>query len=504
MMSNNKKMYVGWLLAVLLSFSFAQVQGQEAGDSSKGTGKIIYLDLLVGVLFTKELKDLPSGIEFKGDFKSVTKAKWDPNNGILILTPNKTGVATMNIVDSSNKIIQEIRLKVTESKLSSVAKEVTSLLGGIDGISVKIVNNKVIVDGEVLLPVDMNRINAVLKQFPGQASSIVTMSPLALKKMAEIIEREVNNPEIHCKAANESFILEGWAADKNEQQRAEIIAKTFVQEQFVGPDPDAGARLKPNVAKVINLINIKESKAAEPSKTVKLNVHYVELQKDYEKSFRFQWMPDLSDGTKLAFESGGDRGPGGILSTITGTITNLLPKLNWAKQHGFARVLQSSSIMVMDGQKGDIRSTVRVPYLVAGPQGTQSTNFEEAGLITTVTPKIMGARSDNVRLQMEFAVKSLLSYTPKGPIVSNNSVNTVVVVRSSQSAAVGGLVTATSGTNFNKLPPDVSKNPLISLYASKDFRRSQTQFVVFVTPVIQASASEGVEQIKARFKVRDR
>ncbi len=460
-------------------------------------------NLLVGVMVTRQLQGIPSGVEFKGDFKNVTKAKWDSTNGVLILTPFKVGVATMTIVDPTNKIVKEIRIKVTESNKSAVAREISGLLADVDGINVRIVNGKVIVDGEVMLPKDMNRINTVIKQFPGTASSIVSMSPLALKKMAEIIEREINNPEVHVKAANESFILEGWANDKNEAQRAEIIAKTFVTEQFIAPDPDQGARLKPNMAKVINLINVKEAKPQEPNKIVKLNVHYVELQKDYEKSFRFQWMPDLSDGTKLDFEGGGGRGPGGVLSTITGTITNLLPKLNWAKQHGFARVLQSSSIMVIDGQKGDIRSTVRVPYLVAGPQGVQSTNFEEAGLITTVTPKVMGARSDNVRLQMDFAVKSLISYTSKGPLISNNSVQTVIVVRSAQSAAVGGLVTSSSGTNFNKLPADVSKNPIISLYASKDFRRQQTQFVVFVTPVIQASASEGVEQIKQRFRLRD-
>ncbi|MGL1562962.1 hypothetical protein ACSTHQ_00345, partial [Vibrio parahaemolyticus] len=84
---------------------------------------------------------------------------------------------------------------------------------------------------------------------------------------------------------------------------------------------------------------------------IQMVVHYVELEKDYEKSFRFQWMPDISDGSGIQFSSGG-RGPGSATAAITGTIQNLIPKLNWAKQHGFARVLQSSSIMVEDGKQG--------------------------------------------------------------------------------------------------------------------------------------------------------
>lgn len=486
------------LAIIVIFFDFAVL----AQDDAK-PGKEDYIDLLIGVIENKKISNLPSGVTFEGDFKKVTRASWDSNRGILRFTPIKIGVATMNIMDSNGRKLKDIRISVTESDRSKVAKEISTLLGDIEGINVKIINNKVIVDGEILLPRDMNRIVSVVNQYQGQAANLVVMSPLAQKKIAELIERDVNNPEIHCRAVNDKYILEGWASDKNEAQRAEIIAKTFVPDEVVDAGVMSGKINKPKLSSVINLINIKEGKAPEPGKIIRMTVHYVELQKDYEKSFRFQWMPDVDDGTKLEFESGGRTPGSSALSTLTGVISNLLPKLNWAKQHGFARVLQSSSLLVIDGQKGDIRSTVRIPYLVAGPQGVQSTNFEEAGMTTTITPKVQGARSDSVRLQMDFAVKSLLGYTAKGPMVSNSSIQTVLVVRSGQSAAVGGLVQSSSGTNFNKLPPDVSRNPIISLYASKDFRRNQSQFVVFVTPMIQSSASEGAEQIKQKFRLRD-
>lgn len=71
------------------------------------------------------------------------------------------------------------------------------------------------------------------------------------------------------------------------------------------------------------------------------------------------------------------------------------------------------------------------------------------------------------------------------------------------SAAVGGLISNESGTDFNRLPENTSANPLFSLYASKSFRRNQSQFVVFVTPIIKSSASAGADRIKRKFRIRD-
>ena len=96
-----------------------------------------------------------------------------------------------------------------------------------------------------------------------------------------------------------------------------------------------------------------------------------------------------------------------------------------------------------------------------------------------------------------------MGVTDKGPMVSSNSMVTTIIVRSAQSAAVGGLISNTSSTDYNKLPKANATDPLISLYASKAFQRQQSQFVVFVTPIIKASASQGAEKIKQKFKLRD-
>ena len=95
----------------------------------------------------------------------------------------------------------------------------------------------------------------------------------------------------------------------------------------------------------------------------------------------------------------------------------------------------------------------------------------------------------------------MTGFSDQGPLTASREIQTVLHVRSGHSAAVGGLITSDNGANYNKLPANASTNPIISLYASKDFRKNQSQFVVFVTPIIKASASAGADKIKRKFRL---
>ena len=491
-------------VVILLGAMSAVVVRADTADSDTdaGASKMTdYYNLSIGVHEDKQLENVPKKIELGGTFRRVARVQWNAETRTLRLLGTAVGVGTLSVKDpTSGKVLAEYTLDVRKTDLQKTAREIQALLEGIEGISVKILNNKVVVDGQILLPSDMKRIHSVVKQYMPQATTLVTLSPIATNKIAQFIERKIGNPEMRVTAVNGKFILEGFANSQGEKDKAEIVAKMYVPDVVVDEAVADKKVLERKVDVVINLIQLRAAPEAEPAKIVQMVVHYVELQKDYSKSFRFQWLPDLGDNSGVSFATGG-AGGGGLAATITGTISNLLPKLNWAKQHGFARVLQSSSVTVEDNKAGVINSITRLPYQVVNGQGQPSTNFEETGIRTNITPSIMGQRSDSVKLALNFSVKSLLSYSDQGPLTASREIQTVLHVRSGQSAAVGGLISNDSGTNFNKLPAGASKNPLISLYASKDFRRSQSQFVVFVTPLIKSSASAGSEKIKKKFRL---
>lgn len=475
-----------FLVLVLGTPLFAQVKNQ-------------FLSLTVGLTHDVKLNYLPKNAKFEGNFKQCVKVSMSSKTNTLRFYPQKVNTCTLTIRDSRMRIVNQYRLVVKKSSLFAIAREIKSLLGEIEGIQIKVANNKIIVDGQILLPRDMKRIASVVNQYKDTASNLVTLSPLAQRKIASFIERDVNNPDIHVRAINNRFILEGVAQDAAEKDRAEIIAKTYVPDEVVESGDEAIKKRKV-LKTVINLITVKQAPAKEPDKIIQIVVHYVELKKSYNRGFRFQWTPSLNDNTNVSFTKG-SKDSGGFISQITGTISNLLPKLNWAKAHGYARVLQSSSFIVQDGKMGLLDSHTGVPYQTVSNEGQIITKMERVGLTTKVTPKVMDGKSDSIHLQVDFLVSALLDMTEAGPVINQNNVNTVITVRSGKSAAIGGLVSSSSGTDYNKLPKSTSENPLFSLYASKNFRRDQSQFVVFITPAIKSSASENSDQIKRKFRL---
>lgn len=480
------------ILALLVAASFSSFAGRKG-----------QISLYVGIYHDQKIEGAPANIALKGTFRKLTKVQFNPTSQVLRFYPRKTGTGTVIVTNKrTGKVLYEYTLSIKNTDLKRVAKEIQALLQNIEGINIKILNNKVIVDGQILLPVEMKRIHSVVKQYGDLATSLVTLSPLAQNKIAQFIERKINNPEIHVTATNQKFILEGVANSADEKARAEILAKMYVPDVVVDEAVADKKVLERKADVVINLITVRQAPAPPPPKIVQMVVHYVELQKEYTKGFRFQWTPDIGDGSSVQFSSGG-RSPGGVIATITGTISNLLPKLNWAKQHGVARVLQSSSLIVENKKTGSINSVTRLPYIVTNAQGQPSTNFEETGLRAQITPEVMGARSDSVKLAMNFSVKSLISYSDQGPLTAAREIQTTIHVKSGKSAAVGGLITSDQATNYNKLPANAARNPIFSLYASKDFRKNQSQFVVFVTPIIKSAASAGAEKIKRKFRVNN-
>lgn len=494
-----KKINIRFLILLgLWSAAMSVVSFSEATQAQDRQNA--YLNLSVGVIYDERITEAPDDISVSGTFRKYTSIQYNSEDKTLRFTPRSVGVGTVIVSNKKGEILYQFTVDVRKTDLEKVAREIKSLLNTIDGISVRILNNKVVVDGQILLPSDMKRIHSVVKQYGNMATTLVTLSPVAQNKIASFIERKINNPEVRVSAVNNKFILEGMVDSPEEKTRAEIIAKMYVPDVIIDEAVADKKVLERKADVVINMIQLRPAPDQEPGKIIQMVVHFVELQKDYNKAFRFQWRPDIGDGSSINFSSGG-RSPGGVAATITGTISNLLPKLNWAKEHGFARVLQSTSIIVEDQKQGTLNSITRLPYQVVNAQGQPSTNFEETGLRASIKPQILGARSDSVKLEMSFAVKSLISYSAQGPLTSAREIQTTIHVRSGQSAAVGGLITNDSATNYNKLPADASANPIISLYASRDFRRNQSQFVVFVTPIIKSSASSGSEEIKRKFRL---
>ncbi len=246
----------------------------------------------------------------------------------------------------------------------------------------------------------------------------------------------------------------------------------------------------------------KKQKQPDP-KQIKITAQFVELSKDYNKVFGFKWTPLMSgDGGSIGM---GRTTTGGLTTksngSLSATISNLFPKLASAKSAGHARIIQSGVVVVQDKIQGNIQKTTKKPFAIGTGEFVKSESAE-AGFNLNVTPTTM--EEEKVKLDLGISVSSTLGDPPE---TLSNSVKTTLTVKSKESAVVGGIVINKTSTDFDRNPPygtqtTESGSTLFSFLRSKSFNNTKSQFVVFITPEIIESASEGTDEIKQKFKRR--
>ena len=446
-------------------------------------------------------------LKFEGNYGRYTKIQHRKKQNTIRFIPTRKGSGVLVIKSKKDKILKTITIEVKKTNLHKIANDLERLLVEVDGIEVKIAANKVIIDGHIRLPRDMDRIHSVIAQYDKkQVESLVTFSPEAQNDILDLIRKKIGDDNIRITAVHNRFILEGKVQSLEDKERAGWIATLYTQwDPTEGRAALSGGQVRrKRIATVLNRIRVQVPPKKEPKQDKKIlwiTVHYVELKKDFNKGFMFQWTPTVQDGTSLTAGSGGIGQ--GIATTITATVQNFFPKLNWAKSFGFARVLHNATVVVENEKTGTVSSSTQIPITtISGNQ--VSTNAQISTQIDTIiTPRILGvAQKDTVSMAITFKVTNPVGRVDSGPITSTKNVNTVVWVRSHQTAVLGGLFSTQMNKDYNRLPQaGTGATPLFNLVAGKNYDTSQSQFVVFVTPAIRSTPTYHVKEIKRKFKI---
>lgn len=146
-----------------------------------------------------------------------------------------------------------------------------------------------------------------------------------------------------------------------------------------------------------------------------------------------------------------------------------------------------------------------------GSSGNVTVSQVKVGLETTILPRLVGQTEDvEMAIDFNFSTPSAAGACTGG--INSNKMSTLVIVRSGESAAIGGVISSEMGTDFNKDPggtvssssSGAQANPLFNLLRSKSFRKNKSQFVVFLTPQLIDSASQDTEDIKRKFRLKRR
>lgn len=450
--------------------------------------------------------------------ESLLKLTLIPTKREIIFKGIKPGRTNVTIRDTVGDVRLQYTVVITATGKSNTVAELRELIGDVEGLEIGIRGGKVFVGGEIVVPDDIGRVSQVLASYP-DVLTLIELSPqtqrIIARKMTEELARN-NLKDVTVRVVNKVYWLEGVVSNKDKKTLAVTIARAYLPPKIVNLSAASNRYATPQTDDIIDFIAVNEKKEPQPApKMVKITSQFVELSKSYNKVFAFKWAPLMGeDNSRISFgqtETGNITGRQGD-GTLSATISNLFPKLNAAKSAGYARTIQSGMVIVRDGfeQGGKIRKSTQIPYAVGTGDFTKAATAD-IGLDMDVKPKIL--EQEKLELGIVLSVSVQIPSGEAAPVTTSNSVNTNVVLKSKESAAIGGIVQNTSVTAFDNPGNDPAPTtatagqapatPLFLLFRSKSYASNKSQYVIFVTPEIIESAAAGTEEIRKKFRRRE-
>ena len=186
-----------------------------------------------------------------------------------------------------------------------------------------------------------------------------------------------------------------------------------------------------------------------------------------------------------------------------GSFGDLATTLSLDESENKVKILSSPRIYLLHGTAGSIQQTTKVPVpkvkTTALSTGTTSTDIDQvdAGLVLNVTPLISNVGTVNMKINLKKDVVNAAG------AIATKTVDTSLIVRSGETAVVGGVYTS-EGNNGMAGIPGLKDIPILGwLFRSETLSKAKTELMFFVSPRIlndlNTTTQAAAEQQAAKF-----
>ena len=443
----------------------------------------------------------------------------------LIFKALGEGETNVMVRDADGNVRVIFDIFIAKQNLVRFLERLREKLRDIEGITINIEDQKIVIRGEVLSPNDYGLIVNELadKTYGDVVINKATMSTVTLNALAKKIESDVQifAPTVKTNVLNGKIIMEGSVESAGLRDRCLRRAEWYLPTVRVS-DPIANATNAEKTDKPLQLIQSDIQVTPPPpkreSKLLRITVYYVELTKDFLKAFGFKWQPGFTADPSISIGSATNQtgttttsGSGGF--TFSGTLSSLFPALNAPPSSAsFGRILKTGVIVVKSADKGYFSDIESIPTLTLGANGTTGAGApSKIGLTVAITPTILQAQDVDLNMDIDES-KSIGQGAGGQPITASRHVTTRLYLKSGETAAVTEVNSQDMSTTFNRDDANpgtfganatgVTTKPIFTLQRSKNSAKNRGQFVIFVSPQVIESAAEGTEDLKKNFRMK--
>ena len=179
-----------------------------------------------------------------------------------------------------------------------------------------------------------------------------------------------------------------------------------------------------------------------------------------------------------------DLGAGGAATTfafgVMGEDYLLDMELSALETEGRGEVIARPKVITADKQSASIASGDQIPYQEASSSGATSTQFVDAVLGLTVTPRI--TPDDRIIMDLEVNQDSIGAVFNGVPSIRTNSIKTQVLVNNGETVVLGGVFQTVVSEGVTKTPLLGDLPWVGNLFRQKTKSDDKQELLIFITP----------------------
>ncbi len=407
-------------------------------------------------------------------------------SGQLLITGQSEGKTTLLVWKSSGQRVSYL-VAVRKQDPNEVITEIKRLLGEIEGVSVRMVGDRIYLDGQAYTTQDADRIEQVVGLYPN-VKSFVKIAPNAKKLVAQNLNaafQKAGLKNVQANVVGATIFLEGSVESQQDLQKAELITKAIGE-------------------KVENLlvVGIKRMILSE--------VQFVEIRRNSRDRYGIRYPTDIT-GTATAISNISQQlFPGTFGSGVATIGINASADFSFGFQgnDGYGRLLAQPKLVCASGEKAEFLAGGEVPIpLITNNQFT--VEFKKYGVILNLRPT--ADRNGNIQTEIEAEASEIdtsvaVSFGGSASIPGfrTRKVKTNVTVRHGETIVLSGVFSHDEQKSVSKIP-GLGHIPIVGeLFKSRGFDSTKRELVIFVTPRIVNPDSDKVrtiiEDVKSRYK----
>ncbi len=405
----------------------------------------------------------------------------------ILLQGKSEGKTSLVIIKPGGQRVTYV-VAVRKSDPNEVIAEIKKLLGDIEGVTTRMVGDRIYLDGQAYTQNDADKIEQVVGLYPN-VKSFVKIAPNAKKLVAQNLNAAFQKAGLKNVSANvvgSTIFLEGSVESQQDLQKAELITKAIGE-------------------KVENLlvVGIKRMILSE--------VQFVEIRRDSKDRYGIKYPLDVVGNATGTFTIGKQLFPAGI--EPTGDIVGLARgnsafNIGFQNNDGYGRLLAQPKLVCASGEKAEFLAGGEIPIpLITNNQFT--VEYKPYGVILKLKPT--ADRNGNIQTEIEAEVSEVdqtvaVSFGGSSSIPGfrTRKVKTNVTVRHGEQIVLSGVFAHDEQKSVSKVP-GLGHIPIIGeLFKNRAFDTNKRELVIFVTPRIVNPDSDRIrniiDDVKARYK----